>query len=201
MAAVAHSMRASEETVMLRVKKRWNRQAAPRTIAQMANAIGATIWKLSANVVLNLENENFETDTQGQRIDIMEEIVCYLVHVCDRWIYSREGSDQRDEFISSLAGDMARMLEDSRVDVQGDGEYQSAFVDKLNQRSRDYAGYRFSEEEGASFAMRCRLGDRVRARMGERDSRWIPDYMVGQEAPEIESALKQSLSGLVLLEY
>ncbi len=201
MAAVAHSMRASEETVMLRVKKRWNRQAAPRTIAQMANAIGATIWKLSANVVLNLENENFETDTQGQRIDIMEEIVCYLVHVCDRWIYSREGSDQRDEFISSLAGDMARMLEDSRVDVQGDGEYQSAFVDKLNRRSRDYAGYSFSEEEGASFAMRCRLGDRVRAGMGERDSRWIPDYMVGREAPEIESTLKQSLSGLVLLEY
>jgi len=33
--------------------------------------------------------------------------------------------------------------------------------------------------------------------MGERDNRWIPDYIVGREAPEIETALKRSLSGLV----
>ncbi len=182
---------------MVRVKKRWNQQDAPRTLAQMANAIGASVWKLAAEVVLNLENENFETDTQAQRIDIMEEIVCYLVHICDRWIYARADQDQRTEFISALVKDMARMLEDSRVDVQGEGKYQVAFLDKVNQRSADYAGYSFGEEEGASFAMRCRLGDRVQAAMGERDNRWIPDFIVGREAPEIETALKRSLTGLV----
>ncbi|MDH3763012.1 MAG: hypothetical protein OEU50_18705 [Gammaproteobacteria bacterium] len=182
---------------MVRVKKNWNRKAAPRTEAQMANAIGSTVWKLAADVVLNLENENFETDTQAQRVDIMEEVVCYLVHVCDRWVYARAGQDQRAEFISALVRDMARMLEDSRIDVQGKAEYQAAFLDKVNQRSADYAGYSFSEEEGASFAMRCRLGDWVQAVMGERDNRWIPDYIVGREAPEIETALKRSLSGLV----
>lgn len=182
---------------MVRVKKNWNRQAAPRSVAQMANAIGATLWKLAADVVLNLENENFETDTQAQRVDIMEEVVCYLVHVCDRWVYARADQDQRAEFVAALVRDMARMLEDSRIDVQGAAEYQAAFLDKVNQRSGDYAGYSFSEEEGASFAMRCRLGDRVQAAMGERDKRWIPDYIVGREAPEIETALKRSLSGLV----
>ena len=182
---------------MVRVKKRWNQQAAPRTLAQMANAIGSTIWKLAAEVVLNLENENFQTDTQAQRIDIMEEVVCYLVHVCDRWVYPQADQEQRAEFVSALVRDMARMLEDSRVDVQGDGEYQSAFFEKVNQRSGDYAGYSFDQEEGGSFAMRCRLGDRVQAAMGERDKRWIPDYMVGREAPEIETALKRSLTGLV----
>lgn len=163
----------------------------------MANAIGSTIWKLAADVVLNLENENFETDTQAQRIDIMEEVVCYLVHVCDRWVYPKADQAQRAEFISALVRDMARMLEDSRVDVQGAGEYQADFLAKVNRRSGDYAGYSYSDEEGGSFAMRCRLGDRVQASMGERDSRWIPDYMVGREAPEIETALKRSLSGLV----
>ncbi len=92
---------------------------------------------------------------------------------------------------------MARMLEDSRVDVQGEAEYQAAFLGKVNRRSGDYAGYSFSEEDGGSFAMRCRLGARVQAAMGERDKRWIPDYIVGREAPEIETALKRSLSGLV----
>jgi len=182
---------------MARIKKRWNRQAAPRTLPQMANAIGAAIWKLASEVVLNLENENFETDTQAQRIDIMEEVVCYLVHVCDRWIYARAEQDQRAEFVSALVKDMARMLEDSRVDVQGEGEYQVAFLEKANLRSGDYASFNFSDEEGGSFAMRCRLGDRVQAAMGERDKRWIPDYIVGREAPEIETALQRSLSGLV----
>lgn len=166
----------------------------------MANAISATIWKLAANVVLNMENENFETATQDQRIDIMEELVCYLVHFCDRWVYPKANQDQRIEFINCLVKDMARMLEDSRIDVQGEGEYQPEFISKVNQRSADYADYGFSEAEGGSFAMRCRLGDRVKASMGERDERWIPDYIIGREAPEIEAALQRSLSGLVIFE-
>lgn len=182
---------------MVRVKKRWNQQARPRTLAQMANAIGASIWKLAANVVLNLENENFETETQVQRIEIMEEVVCYLVHVTDRRVYAQAGQQQRAEFISALVGDLARMLEDSRVDVQGAGEYRAAFVDKINRRSAEYAGYGFSDDEGGSFRMRCRLGEHVAAAMGERDRRWIPDYLVGREAPEIEAALQRSLAGLV----
>ncbi|MDH3388981.1 MAG: hypothetical protein OEN02_13865 [Gammaproteobacteria bacterium] len=182
------------------MKKRWNQQSAPRTLAQMANAIGATIWKLAANVVLNLENENFETETQGQRVDIMEEVVCYLVHISDRYVYSRADQDRRAEFISALVTDMARMLEDSRVDVQGAGEYRAAFIDKLNRRSAEYSCCGYSDDAGAGFALRCRLGDHVQATMGARDNRWIPDYIVGREAPEIESALRRSLSGLVVFD-
>ena len=182
---------------MVRVKKRWNQQDAPRSIAQMANAIAASIWKLAAGVVLNLENENFETATQGQRVDLVEELVCYLVHFADRWIYASADAEQRAEFVSCLAADLARLIEDSRVDVQGEGEYRGDFVARLNDRAGDYAGYRFSDDEGCSFAMRCRLGDYVRAAMGARDNRWIPDYIVGREAPEIETALRRSLQGLV----
>jgi hypothetical protein len=163
----------------------------------MANAIAASVWKLASGVVLNLENENFETETQGQRVDIMEEVVCYLVHIVDRIVHAQASQEQREEFISSLVADLARLLEDSRVDVQGAGEYRAEFVDKLNQRSTEYAGYGFSPDEGGGFAMRCRLGERVAEAMGERDRRWIPDYIVGREAPEIETALKRSLSGLV----
>ena len=184
---------------MVRVKQNWNQDSSSRTLPQMANAIGATIWKLAANVLLNLENENFETTTQGQRVDILEEVVCYLVHFCDRWMYPQADQQQRTEFISCLVKDMARMLEDSRIDVQGVAEYQTAFVDKLNQRSQDYAGFSYSAAEGASFAMRCRFGTYLQETMGARDNRWIPDYIVGREAPEIETALKNSLVGLVSL--
>lgn len=182
---------------MVRIKKRWNQQDRPRTLAQTANAIAGSVWKLAANVVLNLENENFETQTQGQRIDIIEEIVCYLVHIVDRVVYEQAGQEQRETFISSLVADLARLLEDSRVDVQGAGGYRADFIDKLNQRTSAYAAYAYNSGEGASFSMRCRLGDLVAAAMGERDRRWIPDYIVGREAPEIEAALGRSLTGLL----
>ena len=185
---------------MVRVKSKWNQPGTPRTLLQMANAISATIWKLAANVVLNLENENFQTDTQAQRIDVIEELTCYLVHACDRLVYGRASDAERAEFITSLARDLSRLLEDSRVDVEGQGEYRTAFVELLNRRCADYAGYEFSVEEGAGFALRCRLGDRVAAAMGERDRRWIPDFIVAREAPEIEAALKRSLFGLVSFE-
>lgn len=184
----------------VRVKNRWNQNASPRSLEQMANAVGATLWKLAADVVLNLENENFETETQAQRVDLLEELVCYLVHYCDRWIYPRAEQEQRSEFISCLAADMARLLEDSRIDVQGDGAYKATFIDKLNRRCADYSTYSFSESEGGSFAMRCRLGERAQHSMGDRDGRWIPDYIVGREAPAIEKSLQRSLSGLVRLE-
>ena len=185
---------------MVRIKKRWNQHAAPRSLAQTANAISSTIWKLAADVVLNLENENFETETQGQRVDLLEELASYLVHCSDRWVYTRASQEQRGEFIDCLVRDIARLLEDSRIDVQGEGDYQQAFIDKLNQRAADYARFSYSEDEGCSFAMRCRLGERVQATMGARDERWIPDYVVGREAPAIESALKRSLVGLVRIE-
>ncbi len=182
----------------IRVKKRWNRDSGSRSLEQMANGIAGMVWKLAANVVLNLENENFETSTQGQRLDVIEEIVCYLVHVCDRWAYPQAGVKERETFVSSLVHDMARLLEDSRYDVIGPGEYRTAFLERLNQRSGEYAGYSYDEEEGGSFAMRCRFGDHVQAAMGARDNRWIPDYIVGREAPEIENTIRRSLAGLVV---
>ena len=185
---------------MVRVKKRWNQQAAPRSVAQMANAIAASIWKLAADVVLNLENENFETTTQGQRVDLLEELACYLVHYCDRWIYSRTDEVLRGEFIAALARDIGRLLEDSRIDVQGGERYQADFVERLNRRCADYAGFSYSEDDGCSFAMRCRLGEHIQNSMGARDNRWIPDYIVGREAPAIEAALRRSLTGLVKFE-
>ena len=185
---------------MARVKNKWNQAKAVRKIPQMANAIAGSCFKLAAQVVLNLENENFETDTQAQRVDVLEELIFFLTHVVDRRIYDQSNPDQRAEFMSALVRDLARLVEDSRIDVQGEGEYQHAFIDKANTRSSDYARFSFSEQEGSSFAMRCELGNHVQASMGERDSKWIPDYILGREAPEIESSVLRTLRGLVSFE-
>ncbi len=181
----------------MRVNKRWNQKSRPRSIAQMSNVIAAAIWKLASQVVLNLENENFETATQGQRLDVMDELVIFLVHMADRHIFEQTGTENRSQFVSVLVKDLARMLEESRNEVDQIGDHKSAFIEKTNLRCVEYGGYRFSLEAGASFAMRCLLGAYVMEMMGARDNKWIPDYIIGREAPTIEATLRQTLEGLV----
>ena len=181
----------------MRVNKRWNQKSRPRSIAQMSNVIAAAIWKLAAQIVLNLENENFETTTQGQRLDVMDELVIFLVHMADRHIFEQTATDDRSQFVSVLAKDLARMLEESRNDVDRIDDHRSAFIEKINLRCAEYGEYQFSLESGASFAMRCLLGAYVMEMMGARDNKWIPDYIIGREAPAAEITLRQTLTGLV----
>jgi len=181
----------------MRVIKKWNQKSRPRTIEQMSNAVVAAIWKLAAQVVLNLENENFETTTQGQRLDVMEELVIFLVHMADRRTCAQTNADNRSRFITALVKDLARMLQDSRIDVQQDADYITLFIEKTNLRTAEYSTYNFSQDEGASFAMRCVLGAHIMETMGALDNKWIPDYIIGREAPEIEATLAQALTGLV----
>ena len=181
----------------MRVNKRWNQKSRPRSIAQMSNVVAAAIWKLAAQVVLNLENENFETTTQGQRLDVMDELVIFLVHMADRYTFEYTNTDNRSQFVSVLVKDLARMLEESRNDVDYIGDHRFAFIDKTNLRTAEYREYQFSLEAGASFAMRCLLGAHVMEMMGARDNKWIPDYIIGREAPSMEATLRQTLAGLV----
>ena len=181
----------------MRVNKKWNQKSRPRSIEQMANPIAAAIWKLAAQVLLNLENENFETTTQGQRLDVVDELVIFLLHMSDRRISQQTDAGKRLQFISALAKDLARMLEESRNDVGQPGNHKDSFIEKSNLRTAEYSRYQFSVEEGASFAMRCVLGGYIRDSMGDRENKWIPDYIIGREAPEIEATLRLTLSGLV----
>ena len=184
----------------MRVHRRWNQKSRPRSIEQMSNAVAGAIWKLSAQVVLNLENENFETATQAQRLDIMDELIIFLVHMADRQIFEQTNNRNRDLFVSILVKDLARMLEESRHEVGQPGDHRSCFIENTNSRTAEYREYKFSSESGASFAMRCLLGRHVMEVMGERDNKWIPDYIIGREAPEIETSLRRTVAALVKFE-
>ena len=181
----------------MRINRRWNQKKKPRTVEQMANALAAAIWKLGAEVVLSLENENFETSTQIQRLDVLEEFVIFLLHMADRRIYPQTTAEIRSRFISALARDLDRLLADSRFEFEGHVEDGKRFIDKVNRRTGEYSNYQYSAVDGASIALRCTLGEHIRAQMGERDSKWVPDYIIEREAPAAERSLKIALEGLV----
>ncbi|MBT8129864.1 MAG: hypothetical protein KJP10_07715, partial [Gammaproteobacteria bacterium] len=88
----------------LRVKNKWQDKNRERSIEDTAGVIAFNLWKIASANVLNLENEGFQTDTQSQRIDVIEELTAFYVSLVDRLAADREyDEDKRRRLIVALA--------------------------------------------------------------------------------------------------
>ena len=154
--------------------------------------------KIGAEVVLNLENEGFETATQSQRLDVIAEVMCFLIQVVDRLSHDRQSDQQRQEFVIAFALALGNIMLDNRYDVEGDGPHKEDFIALVNERGEAYSQCSFSVEDGAGFPMRRMLGEYVRQRMGDKDNKWIPDYVMDIEAPKAVSTLKRAMPSLFM---
>ena len=182
---------------MARLRTRWTDKERARSIKDVASAMSVNLWKIASEALLNLENEGFETTTNAQRLEIITEFAAFLVHMADRLLYADYSEEDRGRFVTALALDVIRIIEDNKRDVVGPGAYRQDLIDAMNQRLEEYAEYPFDEKEGPGFGMRRRLGERVRDRMGARDRKWIPDYVIDREAPQAYAALRRALKNLL----
>ncbi|MCB1757864.1 MAG: hypothetical protein KDJ38_20265 [Gammaproteobacteria bacterium] len=182
----------------MRVKAKWNKKDKLRTPAEIAGALAFTGWKIASEVVLDLENEGFETQTQSQRLDVIAEVMYFMVAVVDRLVFDRFDQDERAEFVTAFALSFAETMQDNRTDASGPGDYKPPFIALLNERAAEYADCSFSKEEGAGFPMRRILGGHVMNAMGERDRKWIPDYIIDLEAPKVVATLKRAMPTLFM---
>lgn len=180
----------------MRVKSRWNDKGKERTPEDIAGALAFIAWRIAGNAVLNLENEDYQTDTQAQRLDIMAELLAFLVHLVDRLAYGKIDEADRQRYIGALGLRLAETMQDNRVDAQGAGEYRAAFVDLLNRRMDDYAELPFADG-GPGFGMRRYLGDRVAQAMGPRHNKWITQQVMDIEVPEALETLHKALRNLL----
>ncbi len=182
---------------MARLRTRWTDKERARSIKDVASAMSVNLWKVASEALLNLENENFETTTNAQRLEVITEFAAFLVHMADRLMYGRYSEEDRGRFVTALALDVIRIIEDNKRDVLGPGNYRATLIDRMNRRLEEYAEYPFDEQEGPGFGMRRRLGEYVRDLMGERDRKWIPDYVIDREAPQAYAQLKRALENLL----
>jgi hypothetical protein len=182
---------------MARLKAGWNLKDRVRGVEDIASAVGANIWKIAGDRLLSLENEGFETVSSAQRLDVIAEFAAFLVHMTDRMVYDDLDESQRQAFITALGLRLTHLMQDNRIDANGPGDYREAFVGFLNDRTCEYAQCTFSKQEGPGFGLRRILGEHVRSRMGAKDNKWIPDYVMDREAPMAVGDLKRALAGLV----
>lgn len=185
---------------MARLRTRWNQKDRERSIEEIASALGVNIWRIAGEGLLNLENEGFETITHAQRLDVLGEFVAFLIHMTDRIVFGKIREDQRQALISAVASHLTGVMQDNRVYASGPGQYREAFVELLNLRMDDYSDCSFSEQEGPGFGLRRIFGDVVRQRMGSKDNKWIPDYVMDVEVPKAMESLTRVLQSMLDLD-
>ena len=181
----------------MRIRSKWNAKNRDRTPEEIAGVVGFIAWRISSQAVLDLENNNFQTDTQVQRLAIIWEFAAFLIHITDRMMYERMDEEERAVFISAMAKSMAQTMQDNMEDFLGSGMYKPDLINTLNLRMGEYAKFGYSEESGPSFPMLRLFGENVTAVMGERQKKWVTTQIIDIEAPDAIKTLKRGIGNLL----
>ncbi len=180
----------------MRVRSKWSKKDKTHTVEDIAGALAFIAWRIAGNAVLNMENHDYATETQSQRLDIIGEILIFTLHIIDRMTIDRFSPEERQRFMAELALKSAKHMQDNRRDVDGSGEYKQAFIDILNQRFDEYSKCAYSADDGASFVMRRLFGDHVTKLMGAKHQKWVTAQIIDIEVPDMCRTLDKSLPNL-----
>ena len=180
---------------MARLKTKWNQQDRQRTPEEVASVVAFNLWVLAADSCLFLENEGFETRTQSQRLDVIAEFVAFGAHVADRMVFDSMTASERERFINSLGQYLANTMQTNRAEACETGNFRKDFIDLLNERMSEFSECSYTEEHGPGFPMRRLAGNHVQEVMGEKDNKWIPDYVIDSEIPKLLLGLKKVFKG------
>ena len=181
---------------MARLKSKWNQQNRERTPEQIASAVSSNIWLLAADGCLNLENEGFETSTQSQRLDVISEFLAFSLHVVDRMTYGELEEEERVRFINALGLCLANLVYENRIDANGPGDHRNNFIQLLNERMDEYSECEYRQDTGPGFSLKRIFGNHVMGVMGDKDKKWIPDYVMDAEAPKVLAGIKRVMNGM-----
>ena len=95
---------------MVRIRSKWTNKKKERSLEETAGALAFIEWRIAQQALLNLENEGFQTDTQSDRLDVLQELSSFLIHVADRIIHKDFNDEERQRFVVALAKKSADFL-------------------------------------------------------------------------------------------
>ena len=189
----------------LRLRNRWKQGERARTLEDVATVSAANAWRVACNGVLSLENEGFETRTQYQRLDVIEEFVVFLLHLTDHQVYGKFNEEERAKFITAMALRLAGFVEENRADNKAPedlqhltpADFKRIFIDKLNARNAVYAECSYSPIEGPGFKLMRAFADWVSDALGPKNREWVIDQILTIEGPEAVEKYTASLDALL----
>jgi hypothetical protein len=177
----------------MQIKARWNKRAKEQSLEDIAGAVNMICWKIATNSVLELENQGCQTHSNHHRLQIIGELLAFLVSVADRLVYESLTDEERQDFILFLAWRMTDTYMDNLREVLGPGDYRRAFIDMINQRGVDYSELSFNEGE-AGFDFLRYFGEQMEALMVEKH--WVSQQAIEVTGPEAVKTLKTAMHDL-----
>lgn len=184
----------------IRLKTKWNKQEREVSLEDTVSVLAFNAWKIGMQALLEIEKQNFQVDTQMQRVAIIEEMMAFLVHVLDRISYEALNEADRGQLIASFALKLADHVQDNARDFAGAGDYRNPFINKLNARMENYAEDSWASiEQEPAFSMSLNFGNFIAAALGPRDQQWVLDYIQRVLMPEILKTYKSVLGRLGFL--
>ena len=179
----------------MRMKSKWGKNGKQRSVADNASATAFIAWRIAQDALLDLENEDYQTESLKQRMDVVVEFVIFLAHLADRITFERMSTAEREEFVVTMVKHLARTHQSSMEEISGVKDYKDDFIKLVNERMSDYADMPYEEGE-PSFTMRRYLGSKVQQVMGERYNKWVETQVLEINAPEAITHLKKAIDDL-----
>ena len=172
----------SRPTIAL-VKTRWRKKGA-RTLAERASVIGANVWKIATEIFRHMEKEGFRFGSDRMTTEVIAEFIAFLVQLADRTVYGKLGEADRAALIGEVVRHLAATMENNQRDLLGPGDYRGPFIDLLNARFGEYAGFEYRGGEPGYPCLRFFAG-KVADAMASGDNKWVVEQMMDIEAPEM----------------
>jgi hypothetical protein len=165
------------------VKTRW-RKKGERTLAERAGVIGANVWKISLEVFKHMEKEGFRFGSDRLVTDVLAEFIAFLVQLADRAVYGKLSEADRAALIGEVVRHLAATMDNNQQDLFGPGEYRKPFIDLLNARFGEYAGFEYPGGQPGYPCLRF-FAAKVSDAMASGDNKWVVEQMMDIEAPEM----------------
>lgn len=171
------------------VKTRW-RKKGPRSVEERAGVIGANVWKIALEIFKHMEKEGFRFGSDRMTTEVIAESIAFLVQLADRAVYGRLAEEERAALIGAVVRHLATTMENNQRDLLGPGEYRKPFIDLLNARFGEYAGFEYSGGEPGYACLRF-FAAKVADAMAGGDNKWVIEQVMEIEAPEMVRLVKK----------
>lgn len=193
------------ETVMaIRLKTNWHHTKRKRkgrvnrerkkTIEDRAGVVGFNIWKVAQQTLRNMmEEEEFNFRTDEQTFGLIIEMIAFLVAIVDRMVYGQISDEERGKLITATAKHLAQSVAENQLDVFGEGDYVTPFLNTLNERFAEYATCSYENgEPGHSF--KRVVADHIADIMAAGDNKWVLEWVMDIEIPKAVPMVKKLAS-------
>lgn len=185
----------------IRIKTRWSKEEREVSVEDAVSVLAFNSWKIGMQTLLEIENEDFQIDTQQQRIEVLEEIMAFMVQALDRIVHETLSDEDRGTLISMYAKKLADHVQDNARDFSGPGDYRTPFIDKLNKRFEGYSTTKWNDEKDEpAFSMGREFGTNISDVLGPKDRKWALDYIQQVLMPEFYTLFKKTIKSVGLVE-